>query len=84
MDVICTYLERLADVIDYVCDRLERRVVAVEETLETEHGIVSALGRVEQIRRWVPRVVVRLVEVEGLEDRNLWTGTLHAPQDQGR
>jgi hypothetical protein len=63
---------------------LERRVVAVEETLETEHGIVSALGRVEQIRRWVPRVVARLVEVEGLEDRNLWTVTLHAPQDQGR
>jgi len=48
---------------------LERRVVAVEETLETEHGIVSALGRVEQIRRWVPRVVAHLVEVEGLEDR---------------
>ena len=46
--------------------------------------MVSTLGRVEQIRRWVPRVVMRLVEVEGLEDRNLWTVTLHVPQDEGR
>jgi len=73
-----TYLERLADVVDYVRDRLERWVVAVEETLEAEHDVVSALGRVEETRRRIPRVVARFVSVERLQDGKLGTVALHA------
>ena len=73
-----TYLERLADVVDYVRDRLERWVVAVEETLEAKHDVVSALGGVEEIRRRIPRVVARFVSVEGLQDGKLGTVALHA------
>jgi len=73
-----TYLERLADVVDYVRDRLERWVVAVEEPLEAEHDVVSALRGVEEIRRRIPRVVARLVSVESLQDGKLGTVALHA------
>jgi hypothetical protein len=45
---------------------LHRRVIATEETLETEDGVVAALSRIEKIRRWVPRVVAYLVRVETL------------------
>jgi len=79
-----THLERLADVVNYVRDCSKRRVVAVEQTLEAEHDVVvPTLGGVEQVRRRVPRIVARLVSVEGLEDGILGAVALHAPQDQG-
>jgi hypothetical protein len=73
-----TYLERLADVIDHVRDRLERWVVAIEETFEAENDVVPALRGVEEIRRRIPRVVARLVSVESLQDGKLGTVALHA------
>jgi hypothetical protein len=40
-----SHLEHLADVVDHIPDRLERRVVARKETLEAEDGVLPALGR---------------------------------------
>ncbi len=57
---------------------MEWWVVAVEETLEAEHDVVSALRCVEEIRRRIPRVVARLVPVESLQDGKLGTVALHA------
>ena len=57
------YLERLADVVDHIRDGLERRVVAVEEALDAEDGVVAALSGVEQAQRKVPRATVELVGV---------------------
>jgi hypothetical protein len=79
-----TYLECLADIVDHIRDRLERWVVAVEERLEAEHDVVPALGGLEESPRRIPRVVARLVPVEGLQDGKLGTVALHTSQDQGR
>jgi hypothetical protein len=73
-----TYLEHLADVVDYIRDRLERWVVAVEEMLEAEHNIISVLGSVEEIRRQMPCIIVRLVSIESLQHGKLGTVALHA------
>jgi hypothetical protein len=82
--LLFTHLKRLANVVDYVRDRLKRRVIAIEQPFEAEHDVVvPALGSVEQVRRRVPRVVTRLVSVKGLQDGVLGTVALHTPQDQG-
>ena len=76
---IGNYLKRLADVVDHICDGLERRVVAVEEALDAEDGVVAALGGVEQARRGVPRVAADLVRVESSEDGELVSLQFHVP-----
>ena len=73
------YLERLADVVDHVRDDLERRVVAVEEALDAEDGVVAALSRIEQARRGVPRVAADLIGVESSEDGELGALKFHVP-----
>ena len=72
-----TYLERLVDVVDYIRDCLERWIVAVEETLEAEHNVVSMLGGVEEIRRQMPWVVAHLTSIESLQDGKLGTVAFH-------
>jgi hypothetical protein len=56
---------------------LEWWIVTVEETLEAEHNVVSAVGGVE-IQRRMPRVVARLVSIESLQHGKLGTVALHA------
>ena len=73
------YLERLADVVDHVRDGLKRRVVAVEEALDAEDGVVAAHGGVKQVRRGVPRVVADPVGVESSEDGEFGDLQFHVP-----
>ena len=73
------YLERLADVVDHVRDGLERWMVAGEEALDAEDGVVAALGRVEHAGHGIPRVAVDLIGVENSEDGELGALQYHAP-----
>ena len=56
---------------------MERWIVAVEETLEAEHNIVSVLGGVEEIWCRMPWVVTCLTSIESLQDGKLGTVAFH-------
>ena len=72
-----TYLEHLADVVNYIQDCLERWIVAVKEMLEAEHNIISMLGGVEEIWRQMPWVVACLTFIKSLQDGKLRTVAFH-------
>ena len=58
---------------------LQRRVVAVEEALDLEDGVVTAPSRVEQAPRGIPRGAVDRVGGEIRDDRRLGAVQFHAP-----
>ncbi|TFY66640.1 hypothetical protein EVG20_g4448 [Dentipellis fragilis] len=78
------YLERLAHIVDYVIDGLERGLVVLEEALETDDGAVGLARGVQEARRGVPRVAADFARVEVLEDRELLAGARDAAEDQRR
>ena len=54
-------------------------MVAVEEALNAEDGVIAALSRVEHARRGVPRVAADLVGVENSEEGELGALQFHVP-----